>query len=201
LVIGAPSQRSYTAVFTGKAAHAGINPEEGNSAIRAAALAVAALPLGRLDDATTTNIGTITGGSANNIVAAQCTITGECRSHDPERLRALCLQIDATLAEAAASSGTALSLDWVENYEGFSYELDDPLITGACEISRMIGLEPEATVTGGGADTNIFVRRGLRAVSLATGMQDVHGTSETLAVRDLEDLSSYLIALIMYGLC
>lgn len=201
LVIGAPSQRSYTAEFIGTAAHAGINPAEGNSAIKAAAMAVMALPFGRLDEATTTNIGTITGGIANNIVAERCTITGECRSHDSERLQALCKEVEAALFEAATSSKTTLNLTWVENYESFSYEVDDPFIARAREISHEIGLATEATITGGGADTNVFVRQGLRAVSLATGMQDVHGTSETLAIQDLEDLSSYLIALILLGVC
>jgi len=65
IVLGAPTQRSLHVRFHGRAAHAGMVPEEGRSAIAAAARAIAELRLGRLDDETTANVGTIAGGTVS----------------------------------------------------------------------------------------------------------------------------------------
>ena len=69
----APSSTSVDAVFRGRAAHAGMSPEDGRSAIAAAARAIADLRLGRIDEETTANVGTIEGGTARNIVPEFCT--------------------------------------------------------------------------------------------------------------------------------
>ena len=63
------------ATFHGEAAHAGIRPQDGRSAIVAAARAIAAMRLGRLDEETTANVGTIHGGAAGRTscpTAARC---------------------------------------------------------------------------------------------------------------------------------
>ena len=61
--VASPTHQRISALFTGRAAHAGIRPEHGRSAIQAAAAAIAAMRLGRLDENTTANIGTIAGGT------------------------------------------------------------------------------------------------------------------------------------------
>ena len=61
-------------------------PEEGRSAIAAAARAIADMRLGRLDEETTANVGTIEGGVARNIVPDRCTFNAEARSHDERKL-------------------------------------------------------------------------------------------------------------------
>ena len=82
VITRAPSQKMLTADFHGVAAHAGIAPENGRSAIAAAAAAVAAMKLGRIDEQTTANVGLISGGSAVNVVPEHCRIEAEVRSHD-----------------------------------------------------------------------------------------------------------------------
>jgi tripeptide aminopeptidase len=196
VVVGAPYQHSFTATFVGRAAHAGVSPEKGVSAIAAAAAAVAALSIGRIDDETTANVGTITGGTANNIVAERCVVTGECRSHDPVRLHEVHARIDAAMSEQAARLGASATVEWVENYEGFRLQEDDPIVAAALAAAASVGLEPRAEVTGGGADTNVFSQRGLCAISLGTGMSAIHSTEEFLAVKDLEALAAFLVALV-----
>src|SRR5205823_7198561 len=88
IVLGAPWSQSLEVTFHGRAAHSGMYPEEGRSAVQAAAKAIADLRLGRVDELTTANVGTITGGTAGNIVPEWCTFSAEARSHD-----------EATLAE------------------------------------------------------------------------------------------------------
>jgi len=74
IVMAAPGQNTISLAFRGQAAHAGIAPEEGRSAIAAAARAIAAMRLGRIDDETTANVGTIAGGVARNVVAPSCVV-------------------------------------------------------------------------------------------------------------------------------
>jgi len=205
VVIGAPYHHSFTATFTGQAAHAGVAPETGVSAIGMAAHAIAAMELGRLDAQTTANIGTVAGGVANNIIAATCTVTGECRSQTPERVEEVHAHIDACLRAAAAdaaavAAGTAagngavgVEVAWAENYRGFKLPQDDPVAVLALEAAHALGLPAGTEVTGGGADTNVLNEKGLHAVTLGTGMTAIHGCHEQLAVGDLESLARLVI--------
>jgi tripeptide aminopeptidase len=97
----APSQNAIYAAFRGQAAHAGVEPERGRSAIHGAAKAIAAMQLGRLDEETSANIGVIHGGVASNIVPECCEIRGECRRHDDEKLA----RVAAAMVEACSQEG------------------------------------------------------------------------------------------------
>ena len=83
----APTQYNLTAEVTGKAAHAGIHPEQGINAITVASEAIAKMKLGRIDRETTANIGIIKGGTATNIVPEKVEIKGEVRSHNIAKLK------------------------------------------------------------------------------------------------------------------
>ncbi len=80
VVVASPTHYRIAAELRGVAAHAGVRPEMGRSAILAAARAIANMRLGRIDSETTANIGTIDGGSAANIVPDRCRVLGEARS-------------------------------------------------------------------------------------------------------------------------
>ena len=87
VVVASPTYFRLEASFLGKAAHAGIRPEDGRSAVLAAALAIASMPLGRIDDQTTANIGSLRGGTGStNVVPERCRVLGEARSLDPARV-------------------------------------------------------------------------------------------------------------------
>jgi tripeptide aminopeptidase len=86
IVLKAPSHECFEITLKGKAAHAGIEPEKGISAIKVAADAISKINFGRVDEETTSNIGVIEGGKATNIVCDEVFIKGEVRSHSPEKL-------------------------------------------------------------------------------------------------------------------
>src|SRR4051812_44811618 len=65
VVTASPTYFRLGAEFHGQAAHAGIRPEAGRSAILAAAQAIAHMPLGRIDEQTTANVGSIHGGAGS----------------------------------------------------------------------------------------------------------------------------------------
>jgi tripeptide aminopeptidase len=198
VIIGAPFRYVFTARFTGKAAHAGIEPEKGVSAIALASKAVLATQLGRLDEYTTANVGTISGGSAFNVVPEVCTVTGEFRAMDEQRVNEVKAQLTTAFEDAVRDSGGSVRIDWDEEYPGFQIREDDPFVQLVLNEATALGLPAQTVITGGGSDANIFASKGLNPLVLGTGMTDVHSTTESLAVADLESLTRLCIALV-YG--
>jgi tripeptide aminopeptidase len=101
VILGAPFQNRIDVRFHGRAAHAGMYPEEGRSAIAAAARAIADLRLGRLDDETSANVGEIQGGTARNVVPEHCSFSAEARSHDERKLADVIQEMVDTITFAA----------------------------------------------------------------------------------------------------
>lgn len=189
IVIAAPTHYTFKARFEGRAAHAGVAPERGISAIGIAADAVTRLPFGRLDEKTTANVGTIAGGTATNVVAGSAELTGECRSLDAERVEVVRSEMDAAMREAASEHGGSVEIEWTQEYTGFLLEETAPAVSIVSEACRRIGLEPRTMRTGGGSDANIIAALGVPTVALSCGMQGVHSVSEQIALTDLEALT------------
>ena len=194
VIIGAPFHIHFTVTFSGVAAHAGIEPERGVSAIDLAARALTGMQLGRLDAHTTANIGTIRGGNANNIVADSCVVTGEFRAMDKQRLGEVQDQLQLAIDQAVEGSGGQADVQWHQQYPGFEVPQDDKLVQLVLEQAHSLGLPAKAIFTGGGSDANVLADKGLHPLVLGTGMTNVHGLSEQLAVKDLEDLTSLCLA-------
>jgi tripeptide aminopeptidase len=194
VIIGAPFHYLFEATFLGTAAHAGIEPEKGLSAIALASKAVLAMRLGRLDEYTTANVGTITGGHAFNIVPDRCVVTGEFRAMNEQRVHEVKAQLSSALDDAVKGTGGSVTVDWEEEYRGFSVGVDDPLVQLVLAEANAQGFSAQTQVTGGGSDANVFAEKGLRPLVLGTGMTDVHGLNESLAVKDLENLTRLCIA-------
>ncbi len=185
VIIAAPASRSITAEFRGAAAHAGIEPELGRSAVLAASRAISAMRLGRLDEQTTANVGIVEGGVATNIVPEHCVLRGEARSRDPERLADQVAHMLETINVAAAEVGVDVVVDVVEDYEAFSLSKRALAPRLAAEALRAQGIEPRFVGTGGGSDVNVFNARGLPSVNLSAGYERVHSTEEHVPVQSL----------------
>ena len=187
IVMKAPSHYIFRAAFTGRAAHAGVEPEAGLSAIQMAAWAISHMELGRLDEATTANVGMIEGGTAFNVVPDQCLVSGECRSFYADRLLACKARITEALEAGASQFAGSVETSWELDYPEVTYDEDDPLVARLSEVARSIGLAANLTVSGGGADTNVFAKQGAKAITLGIGMSAFHSKSEYIALKDLED--------------
>ncbi len=118
-----PTSVYITATIHGKKAHAGVEPEKGINAVKVAAEAIAAMPLGRIDEETVANIGTITGGEARNIVPGEVNLQGMARSHDQEKLDAQLDAMRSALTEAADRHGATLDFEAEEIYR--TYHIDE----------------------------------------------------------------------------
>lgn len=197
VIVGAPCHWGFEARFSGKAAHAGVAPEEGISAIAMAAAAVSAMPLGRLDEATTANVGMIAGGCETNVVPDSCELAGECRSLFAERAEEQKAAMTEALEAAAARFGGTVEVVWTKSYDAVLFDEDDDMIQGIARAARAAGLEPRFHRSGGGADANMLTARGVRAVTLGIGMTNFHATDEYISVADLEGAARLVEALIV----
>ncbi len=199
IVTGAPCHWTLRAAFEGRAAHAGVAPETGVSAILMAAAALEAMPLGRLDEETTANIGTIAGGSETNVIPAACVLEGECRSLHEDRAETQKDAMTRALENAASQGGGTVNIAWLKNYDAVLYDEQDELVQGIVRAARAAGLEPRFRHSGGGSDANVLAARGVRAITLGVGMTAFHSPDEHIAVADLEGTARLVEALVAEG--
>ncbi|MGZ4200034.1 MAG: M20/M25/M40 family metallo-hydrolase, partial [Thermoleophilia bacterium] len=171
VIVRAPSQKMVKAEFHGTAAHAGIAPEQGRSAILAAGRALAAMRLGRLDEVTTANVGLIEGGSATNIVPERCRLEGEARSHDPQKLAAQVGDMLEAINVAATETGVDVQVTVTDEFTAFALDDDALPVRIAVSALERAGFTPRLIGSGGGSDVNVYNAAGLPSVNLSVGME------------------------------
>lgn len=185
IVYKAPSQYNLNATVIGKAAHAGIRPEAGINAIKVASVAIARMKFGRIDKETTSNIGVIKGGKATNIIPSEVMLKGEARSHDLKKLKRQIDHMKNVLVKTCNKFRAKYEIKTKLVYSSFEIDRSSELVRMAMAAARKAGIRPVLKKTGGGSDANVFNADGVPTVIMASGMEQVHTTSERLRVGDL----------------
>ena len=199
IVVASPTYVRFEAEFVGKAAHAGVRPQDGRSAILAAARAVAAMELGRIDDETTANVAQIRGGVAGtNVVPERCTIVGEARSLSESGVEAVVSEIIDGCYDAANDPTCACDVDvTVERlFEGYRHKISAPSVVAADAALRACGYTTSRILTGGGSDANVFEAAGLPCTNLANGTERNHEPTERVSQSALEGMLDVTFALL-----
>jgi tripeptide aminopeptidase len=196
LVTASPTYYRIEAEVRGHAAHAGIRPEAGRNAIVAAARALAAMPIGRIDEATTTNVGEIEGGSAANVVAERCQIVLEARSLDDARAGEVVSSMVDALTEAASETDCNVETRVERLFQGYRLPRSAPVVEVAAEALRARGVEPLYINTGGGSDANALIAAGLPVLNLANGTERNHEPDESVTVDALEQMLDVTLAMV-----
>jgi tripeptide aminopeptidase len=196
IIIASPTYQRVVAELHGTAAHAGVRPEAGRSAIAAAARGIAAMQLGRLDEETTANVGVIEGGTATNVVPERCRIEVEVRGIEETRVEAVLTDMIDHLQDAADAAECDLDLIVQKMFTGYRLKPRDTLIAQAERALQACGYEPRHIVTGGGSDANAFVVEGFRCTNLANGTERNHQPDERVSVDALEGMLEVAIALL-----
>ncbi len=194
IVVAAPTHYTFIARFSGRAAHAGVEPEKGVSAILMAAHAVCAMRTGRIDESSTANVGSIESSGPTNVVAPHARLAGECRSLDRNRVEDIRASMESAMREAAARFGGTVEVVWTLEYEGFALPPDASALDTVRAACLQIGITPTTFSTGGGSDANVIAALGVETLALSCGMTGVHGTQEEIAVADLEGLADLCVA-------
>jgi tripeptide aminopeptidase len=185
VIVTTPTQQKILADFVGVEAHAGIRPEDGSSAIAAAAAAITRMDLGRLDAATTANVGLISGGTSGNVVPGHCGIHAEARSLDAERAAEVAGRISDACAWGASEHGCDVDVRIEELFRGYQLPKDSPALGLAEAGLRSAGLEPKRVAIGGGSDANALRREGFDCVLLSNGTDRVHTAEEMVPAANL----------------
>lgn len=195
IVTSSPSQDEHYFKVLGKAAHAGVAPEQGIDAIQMAAWAISQLPLGRVSPLTTANIGKIKGGEATNIVPEQVEVWGEVRSFSEAELSAQSQLMEECFHKAQAKFGGKVQGKVNRAFTGFSLAPRDPVVQLATAAAKKIGAEPQLVSSGGGSDANVLNSLGIPTVNLGVGMEGAHTKEESVAIADLVMAAELALAL------
>jgi tripeptide aminopeptidase len=187
-LVAAPTYKRLAAEFVGREAHSGIRPEEGRSAIAAAAAAIAEMELGRIDPETTANVGLIDGGTATNIVPGRCRIEGEARSIDGSRAATVIGAMVDACTWAANERECDLDFEVTEIFRGYRPRPASPAIAVAKRALAACGHEPRQLATGGGSDANALRAAGFDAVLLANGTEANHTPEESVAPQRIVEM-------------
>jgi tripeptide aminopeptidase len=196
IVVASPTYQRIDADIRGRAAHAGIRPEDGRSAILAAARAIAEMPLGRLDDETTANIGVIRGGTATNVVPERCEIEAEVRGIDDSRVERVVTEVVDHLQDAANATECDLDVMVQLMFRGYRTKGHPRELAVAERALAACGYQPRPIPTGGGSDANAFQAAGFPCVNLANGTERNHQPDERVSVDALEGMLEVAIALV-----
>jgi tripeptide aminopeptidase len=197
VILSSPTHHRLQATFRGRAAHAGVRPEEGRSAILAAARAVADMRLGRIDAHTTANVGTISGGSAINVVPERCAIVAEVRSQREERAEEVLAELLDCVHEAANLPECECDVDVTveRTFRGYRTSPSTPAVRAAESALRACGHEPVRIASGGASDANALIAAGFPVVNLANGTERNHEPGERVSAAALEAMLEVALTL------
>lgn len=196
IIVAAPTQAKVKATIFGKTAHAGVAPEKGVSAITIAAKAISRMPLGRIDEETTANIGRFEGGTQTNIVCDHVEILAEARSLVNEKMEEQVQKMKSAFEQVASEMGGRAEVDVQVMYPGFKFGEGDHVVEVAKKAAAKIGRSSELLRSGGGSDANVIAGFGIPTVNLAVGYEEIHTTNERMPIEELNKLAEYVIAII-----
>lgn len=188
-----PTQDSIKVEIIGRPAHAGLEPENGVSAIMVAAQAISKMNLLRIDEDTTANIGIVKGGDATNVVMPNIIIEGEARSSSEDKLTNQTEHMVKVFKDTANDMGAEIKIETNREYPPFYIEESSPIIDKLKSAFNNMGIKPHLNKTGGGSDTNIFNGKGIESINLGIGMKKPHTTEEYITVEDLNNTARMVV--------
>ena len=197
VVTASPTLYRIEAHFHGKSAHAGLRPEEGRSAILAAAHAAAHVPHGRIDKETTANLGYFLGGvESTNVVAERARLLLEVRSVDADKAEDVLAQMIDALHDGASHGECDVDVITEKQVAGYRQKPSSPAVVAAEAALRAHGYEPKRIATGGASDANVFEAAGIPCINLANGTEHNHEPTERVTQYALESMFDITLTLL-----
>ena len=203
LITGAVGQENWDVEIQGKAAHAGLAPENGISSTLVAAVGlVEARRAGwfgkvvKAEGKGTSNVGVFGGkdgkaaGEATNVVTDYAYVKGEARSADAAFAVVIAAGYREAFKKAQAEVKNAdgvmadVKFEQVTSYPPFNQRDDQPVVKHAIKAAESIGLKPTIVYSNGGLDANWLVTHGLPTVTFGAGQNEVHTVNEYVDVPE-----------------
>ncbi|ANS74913.1 hypothetical protein AWM70_10145 [Paenibacillus yonginensis] len=196
ICIAAPTQAKLEIEIYGRSAHAGVNPEDGISAIQVAGKAISRMNLGRIDNETTANIGKFEGGGATNIVPDYVKLYAEARSVVQEKVEKQLADMKEAVVSACRDYGARGEVHSRIVYPAYRYDDSDAVVQLAKKAAGELGLSGRTFASGGGSDANVFNGHGIPTVNLAVGYEHIHTTSEQIKAEDIGKAARFVLEII-----
>lgn len=196
VIIGAPTHYFIDIEIEGRAAHAGLRPEQGISAIAVAAKAIASLEIGRIDEETTCNIGLLTAGQARNAVPANASIRAECRSLCHDKAEAVALAVKEAFESASSSAGARCSVHLDLRHKANRVSKESATVKAAMAALEANGISPNVFSATAGTDAVWLNDKGIETVVLGFGGQGAHTTAESIEIANMVTATRTLVHLI-----
>jgi len=195
-----PTYMRFDITVKGRAAHAGVEPEKGLSAIRIATEIINELPNGRLDDETTFNVGLISGGSVRNAVPAEATFGGEWRSRNTETLDSLKMQLLTILERARERYQEAtIEEDLQVMFQMYNLDPEEQIVRLVTRVMRDMDLVPNIRPSGGGTDGNVMRLHGIESVVVGMSTNEMHTVDEYVVIPDLVNTARFCQEVISFA--
>jgi tripeptide aminopeptidase len=180
----------------GKASHSGISPEKGVNSVMIASRAISNLPLGRIDDETTMNIGTLKGGSAVNVIPEMTELEGEIRSFDTDKVeKYFKLSLDVFNKEAKRIGGK-IEFESYWDFRPFTVSENSFVFRETIKALKNVGLNPTPKISLGGSDANSLNEKGIESINLGIGAQNPHSNDEFIFIEDLVKTAEIALELV-----
>ena len=187
-----PTYVAFDVTIKGRAAHAGVEPEKGLSAIRIATDIISELPQGRLDEETTFNVGLISGGSVRNAVPSDATFGGEFRSRNTETLDLLQMQVTTILEKARQRYQDAIIQEELEVlFHMYNLDPNDEIVKLVTRVMGDLNLTPDIKPSGGGTDANAMRLHGIECVVVGMSTNAMHTVEEYVVIPDLVNTARF----------
>jgi glutamate carboxypeptidase len=183
----------------GRAAHAGVEPEKGRSAILAAADLVTRLhALNGRWDGVTVNVGVIDGGSRPNVVAESCSLEVDVRAIRRSDLEAAEAEIRTLLENLVVPDATAELAPMARWWPMEKLERSGRLVDHAQAIAGRLGFKVPDAATGGASDANTTSGMGVPSIDgLGPIGGNDHSPAEYLEVDSIVPRTTLLAGLLL----
>jgi tripeptide aminopeptidase len=214
ITIGAVGAERWDCEIFGRAAHAGVHPEEGISATLVGARALTAIHqhgwFGKIKKGKqqgTSNAGSFGGtdgtsaGAATNVVTDYALIRGEARSHDNRFCRAIVAAYKAAFQKAAKQVTNVLGksgkVKFTSRRDYFPFRLKESsaVVQVAQVAAQHAGWTPTLRIANGGLDANWLVRHGIPTITFGAGQNNIHTVDEFVEIKDYLEGCRYALAL------
>ncbi len=169
----------------GKASHSGISPEKGINSLQVAARAMSKLPIGRIDEETTMNIGILKSGSAVNVIPELTELDGEVRSFDLNKAEGYFKLLIDTFKKEAELMGARIEFNYFWDFKPYTIKNNSDVYKETIRAITKTGLTPVPRISLGGSDANSLNGRGIESVNLGIGAQNPHSNEEFIYIEDL----------------
>ena len=210
ITMSAPYCFGFDVRVKGKRCHVK-EPEKGINAVLILSKAVAAIPLGRVDKLTTSNVAYTVSGlkgiidspknadfseEGRNNIPDLAFVYGEVRGANEKKVKNVLFQIENIFKQTARYFGGSVVFKKEKIADGYMFSKNDSLVSSVKKIFIEQGARPIYFDSTGGSDANILNQKNIHTVVISSAHRNNHQTSEYLIIQDLVKLTDFYVRLI-----